>query len=1138
MRKVTIISFLLVIAFASFGQINWTKINPNKSIDPQIEVVQSTENELIVKMDLNAYRLLEVETPRGAAFVVKSPECPNSYYKGAPDLPFITSSIVIPDQGGFKYEVISAQFETIENIEIAPSKGSILRTIDPETVPYEYGRAYQMNEFLPFDNAQMGEPFILRALRGSNITFYPFKYNAVSKELQVYTEIIVKIKFDQSNSTNEITNQKSVKVEEFINIYDRAFLNYRNTAKYIPIEEGAPGKMLIVCADEYASAMASFITWKHEKGIETDLVLLSEIGTTANQVKAYIQNYYDTEELAYVLLIGDADDVPTMTVSSNDSDNGYVYLAGGDGYADALIGRFSASSIADVQTQAQRMIDYERDMSTADTWLENAFGSASNEGGGTMGHDGGESDEVHINNIRTDLQTYGYTVTIVNQDGGSNAQISTAFNNGIGIANYIGHGDVTLWANTSFSNTQVNALTNTKKLPFIWSVACVNGDFNGNTCFAEAWLRATNAGSPAGAVGFLGSTINQAWNEPMTGQDEMVDILIETYSSNIKRTYGGLSFNGMFQMIQEGGAGQETADTWTLFGDPSLMVRTKAPQEMTISHLGTLSVGQTEFMVSCDAENALVSLTTTDGDQTIIIGYAYVSGGSANVTIIPFDSPGNMKVTVTAYNKVTYQEDVMVIVPDGPYVVADGYSINDSEANNNGVADYNETIKINQTLLNVGVDAATSVNVVASTTNTNANITVDEASFGDMAIDETKTVNDAFTIVVADGISDQEIIPISLQISDGDDNLWESNYNILANAPKMNLSFVQIDDTDSGNGNFTIDAGETVNLVVQVLNNGHAVSQAGDIVISTTNEFATIGTSSLNFDAQDVNSPIEIEFTVTIDEAVPTGTSICFDFALTAGMYPASLNTCLPAGLQIEDWESGTLTSFDWENSTTYPWTIVTNEVYEGTNALKSGTPTGGGESTLIINLDVLNTDELEFYKKVSCEGLWFGTMYDYLSFSIDGAEQDKWCDEIDWSYESYSISAGERELKWSYVKDASFDEGSDCAWVDNIKLPAHQASVTIINQPAIVLENSVEVYPNPASDIVYINVNLEETTTGNVKIMNINGQVVYEYSNEFKMYKGENSIIINTSEFANGLYIVQVNTAENFYNKNLIINR
>ncbi len=1144
MKKVSLITSLLVLALVVFSQKQWVSINSNASINPEIDILETFDDGLTLKLSLNSYMLRQVETPNGVEVVVNSPECPNVRVKGLPDLPYITTSLNIPNQGGVKVEVISSTFETLSNISVAPSKGSLLRKVNPADVPYEYGRAYQIDEFLPMEQSSLGEPYILRDLRGINLELYPFSYNAVDKELRIYSEIVVRIKYNNNSSKNELASNKNNTSEEFIHIYNKAFLNYQNSEKYIPVGEGAPGKMLIICADDYQSAMPDFVQWKKEKGIDVELVLMSTVGSNSNDIKSYVQDYYNNNGISFLLLIGDTDKVPTGTNSTgDDSDNIYSYVAGNDGYADILMGRFSANSIGDVETQVERMINYERDLTTSATWLNNAFGSASSEGAGN-GHDGGESDVQHLNNIKTDLENYGYTVSHVNQSGGSNSQISNIINDGVGIANYIGHGDITLWVNTNFTNDNVNALTNENKLPFIWSVACVNGDFNGNTCFGEAWLRATNNGNPTGAIGFIGSTINQSWTDPMTAQDEMVDILVETYSTNIKRTYGGLSFNGMFQMIEEGGEGQRMADTWTLFGDPSLMVRTKTPTEMTINHLSTSILGETQFTVNCNEENALVALTKVDGGETVIVGYGYVSGGVANVTITPFDAPGTMKVTVTAFNKVTYRSDVEIAAPDGPYVIHDSYSINDADENNNGVADYKETININQVLRNVGISDAQGVSMTASTANTDVNILNPNADFGNIAIDNTSEVADAFSIEISDGILDQTNVMIDLEITDEASNNWTSSYGVLINAPDMKIDFMSIDDSETGNGNNKIDQGETVKLILQVLNEGHATSEAGNVTISTTSTDVTINTPTLNFDAQEINTPIELEFEVAFAESIPAGQSVCFDFNLTAGMYSNSLNTCFTVGLQIEDWESGTITKFPWENDNTYPWEIVTNVVYEGENALKSGSiaPSTAGVSSLKIDINVLSADDLEFYKKVSCEkesNFWgMIQMYDYLSFSIDGAEQDKWCGEVDWSLETYTISAGEHELKWTYQKDDYTEEGSDCAWIDNIKLPSHETVIVSINDKIEVAEDKFEVYPNPANDIVYLNVELVETTKSSVKILNTNGQVVYQYAKQFNILDGKNTILLNTSELSNGYYIIELSTGNKLYHRNLTIAR
>ena len=246
-------------------------------------------------------------------------------------------------------------------------------------------------------------------------------------------------------------------------------------------------------------------------------------------------------------------------------------------------------------------------------WFTRAIGIASSEGTG----DDNEYDYEHIRNINTDLLNFTYTYAAELFDGSqggndapgnpSPAMVSTEVNTGSTIINYCGHGSTNAWSSSGFSSSDVNNLVNENMWPFIWSVACVNGNFVGGNCFAEAWLRAENNGEPTGAVATLMSTINQSWNPPMCGQDEMVDILVESYSGNIKRSFGGLSMNGCMQMNDEyGSAGWEMTDTWNCFGDPSVMVRTAMPQTMTVTHLPHIFLGSTSFVVNANAEGGLV----------------------------------------------------------------------------------------------------------------------------------------------------------------------------------------------------------------------------------------------------------------------------------------------------------------------------------------------------------------------------------------------------------------------------------------------------------------------------------------------------------------------------------------------------
>jgi len=201
----------------------------------------------------------------------------------------------------------------------------------------------------------------------------------------------------------------------------------------------------------------------------------------------------------------------------------------------------------------------------------------------------------------------------------------------------------------------VNALVNDSMLPFIQSVACNNGTFTGTTCFAEAWLRATNGGEPTGAIACYMSYISQSWNPPMCAQDAAIDLLV----ADAKRTIGGLWFNGSCQMMDEyGSAGVEEFENWTIFGDPSLRVRTQQASVVSVDHFETVDPLMDYFTVHTDPGN-LAGISY----EGAYIGSAFAdAGGTAQVHFDnPLPTPGNeITLTVSGYNRETFVEQVLV----------------------------------------------------------------------------------------------------------------------------------------------------------------------------------------------------------------------------------------------------------------------------------------------------------------------------------------------------------------------------------------------------------------------------------------------------------------------------------------------
>ena len=132
----------------------------------------------------------------------------------------------------------------------------------------------------------------------------------------------------------------------------------------------------------------------------------------------------------------------------------------------------------------------------------------------------------------------------------------------------------------------------------------------------------------------------------------------------------------------------------------------------------------------------------------------------------------------------------------------------------------------------------------------------------------------------------------------------------------------------------------------------------------------------------------------------------------------------------VEDFETGDLSQFDWETTANYPWTITTNNPYEGTYCLKSGgAGVGNVVSDLNLTVEIPNDGILSFYIKPSCENNW-----DYGHFYLDGNEMATFTGAGNWGEKRYPITEGEHTLRWSYTKDGSVNSNDDCVYLDYIR--------------------------------------------------------------------------------------------------------
>jgi len=652
----------LPIGFGLYAQSN---VIIDNNLTGKFQFVSGDEYESEISFTIGDVVSKAVTTPNGTQYTISTLNGTPILEAGYPDLPKITSSIIVPDNDNMQVQVLEAVYTDYTNIDVAPSKGTLVRTVDPASVPFNYGDIYNNDVFYPFDLAHLGHPYIFRDYRAQTVTVNPVQYNAVTKTLRVYTHIRLAITTsgtEVENSFERNSNVNSIE-REFSQLYSQRFLNYDNissSARYTSIDDN--GSLLIICHPAFEGNMAPYVNWKIQRGMPTEMVNTTTTGTTVAAIKSYITTYLSSHpSLKYVLFVGDHAQIPaaepgTYTLAGP-SDNWYGYISGNDHYPELFIGRFSGTTPAHINTLVQRSVNYEKT-----PLIDASFGKSVHIGSAEGPGDDGQMDYEHQRGLLNELQNFTYTYSdelFDGSQGGDDAagnpsamDVVDVMNEGRGVITYTGHGWDQGIASSSFSSSEVPLLTNTGKLPFFWSVACVNGNFTTQTCFAETLTRQTNAsGEPVGCVATLMSTINQYWSEPMEGQDEMVHLLTLNSVGYNKKTFGALSMNGCMQMNDAyGSSGNDMTDTWTLFGDPSLLVRTATPIALTATHVSSDVPGITTVNVTSTVNGAFVAITMNN----TILGTGTIASGSANVTIPTVSEGDVLTVTVTAFNHVPH----------------------------------------------------------------------------------------------------------------------------------------------------------------------------------------------------------------------------------------------------------------------------------------------------------------------------------------------------------------------------------------------------------------------------------------------------------------------------------------------------
>lgn len=1103
----------------------------------QAVVEESSDTRIVVRFDVGAFTKEAIDINGNTYYQIRCDREGNLHNVGEPALPRICRSVVIPNDAHMRIEVLSADYVDFPNTPVEPSKGHLPRTVNPEDVPYTFGDVYQRSGLYPGELATLREPHILRDHRGTVIDLNAFQYDPGSQTLRVYRSVTVEITPDGPGQINVLVPRRFANrlVPDFAVIYRRHFINWEREDRYTPISE--VGDLLIITYDDYHDEMMPFVEWKRQKGMRTTIVDISSIGNNSGNIAGFIQDLYDSTNLAYVLIVGDHAHVHTYNPGAGESDPCYGKVAGGDNYPDIFVGRFSAESPDHVVTQVERSVEYEKTPNVG-AWLHMGTGIASNQG---PGHHG-EYDDDHADLIRDDLLAFTYThVDQIYDPYATAAMVTAALNEGRSIVNYTGHGSTTSWGSSGFSNSHVNQLVNDNMLPFMISVACNNGTFTSTTCFGEAWLRATDNGNgePTGAIGAYMSLISQSWDPPMDAQDEAVDLLVAME----KVTFGGICFNGSCLMIDiNGGAGVNECDAWTIFGDPSLLLRTDIPAPLTVNHEAVILFNFTEFEIEVvGVERALCALY----HEGTLYGSGYTGSDGMAVIPIGLELPigAQLTLTVTSFNAEPYITPIQVITPDGPYVLYESNDINDAAGNNDGLINCGEEILLGVQLKNVGPDTAYDVQATLTTTDPYVTLTDDQQPFGDIAgQDGLGYEADAFAFMVAPDCPDGHVLSFDIAISGTNRDTWTGSFTLPVHSPVVGyVSYVVNDPLPDGNNNGILDPGETGVLIVTLENTGSAgaYSVAGelsedDLYASITDSYGFFGGIASAGGLADNTLDV---FEVSADAVCPQGHEVLFTIQIDGGgMY----TTVVTFGLVVGDREVIFLDDFAVNQGWTGmggsgEWTIGPcvggsgSDGYGGPDPTEDHTP--GTDNTVLGNdltsgsggdySPYLSTTYWVTSPVLDCEDYMGVIVKFYRWLGVETAASDharlqafngtSWVtvwensnslDDQQWTYQEYDLSSYADENTAFQIRfgiGSTSGYGNYCGWnIDDLVIRGYNQGT---GTPAMVM------HPTELTETVFQG----ESATDTIWVRNDgDGKLKISFRTEtewLEMYQGPNSI-------------------------------
>jgi hypothetical protein len=1057
--------------------------------------VMSDPRGLQINYSVSEINIESIVNPSGEFYKISIPGHNPTSDAGKPELPVLSRLISVPLNSKISIRISEVTSETIVPA-VNSFKGLLFprqpgSTKDPQKQREGFSMdktEYSRRGLIKSDTVRIEYLGKARERQLASVIICPIRYNPYSNELEVIKSMKIEISFISVNGS-ALTPSKGTSLL-FNQSLDKGILNY-NSADVITGYSDQPVKMIILTDPSFKKNLEPFIKWKTQKGFRVNVLYRGTglAGNTFAQIKDTLTKIYNSATASdpppeYLLIVGDVNKIPRSEGTTNVSDLYYGEFDGnGDYFPDMYIGRLPVADTTELKNVTGKIIQYEKfEFADTNKFYKSALVTAGNDAS-YADYMNGQVKYAYSNYLNTTNKVDGFHFYFP-QSYSSDDSIKKLINRGLGFINYTGHGDAAGWLDPSLRSTDVPLFKNRNMYPFVISNACQTALYSSPTSFGNVMMVSANKG----AVGYIGCSNDSYWDEDYywavgVGSPNADPKYAETGLGALDRlfhTHGEAASDWYISMGQVNYAGNMAVsestssrkkyywETYTLLGDPSTVPFIGTPDNFNISLPDTLPNGMESLSMTIPPF-AYMSVSHFD----TLWDASYASPSGAVTLIMPGLSNDSCLVVISGQNKIPIVKTIHFAEVNKEYINLTSASINDASANNNGLADYGESLFVKLIINNLGLVSSTGLYARLTSTSEWVTINNDSVSIGTLAGKSQIVISEAFGLTISELVPDNGYITLNLSLKDSK-SVKNYSIDICLHAPVLNIINCLIDDTGTGNGNYFAEPGETLKLIFKVSNSGSS-NIAGTFNILNQPQKVTIYNPVVSTGPLQWGDITVIPVSIKLAADIPTGGSFDISSLLDCSPYIMSKSFSIPVGKSKESFEYEKMNIFPWINSASYPWIISDAQANEGQYSARSGAIPNQAESLLKMSVNVPAKDTIRFNVKVSSE-----LNYDFLYFRLNGSQKFGISGEKDWTEKKFELSEGFNLLEWFYKKDQSISSGADCAWLDNISFPA-----TAFN--AIDLKTDTIITPQPGKSYTQEQITAKIINLGTDTVKNFN---------------------------------------------------